>query len=245
MTDNPIHWGALALSLLIALAGGLVRGVTGFGGGLVMTLPLAYVLGPQIAVPAMLLLEAFAAAPMVPAAIALARFRVIVPICVAAAMGAPIGVTLLVGTDPQLLRRLIAAIVILFSLLLLKDFRLKGPHRLATSIALGASSGVLVGAVGIGGPPIIIYLLSGPDPIAITRANLTLCTIALSVAALAAMAMRGAVGWTAGREALLMAPLFYGGVMIGARLFPLFDERRFRRFTLLLLASVSTVLLFL
>ncbi len=62
-----------------------------------------------------------------------------------------------------MLRRWIAGVVVVFSLLLLNGARYEGPQRPATSIALGAFSGVLVGATGIGGPPIILYLLSGPD----------------------------------------------------------------------------------
>jgi len=57
----------LAWSLLIALAGGLVRGTTGFGAAMVMTPPLALLVGARTAVPVTLLLETFAAAPMLPA----------------------------------------------------------------------------------------------------------------------------------------------------------------------------------
>lgn len=39
---------------------------------------------------------------------------------------------------------------------------------------LGAMSGRMLGATSIGAPPVILYLSSGPDPVAITRANLTL-----------------------------------------------------------------------
>ena len=44
--------------------------------------------------PAVLLLEAFVAAPMLPAAVRIARPRLIVPICLAACVGVPLGVAM-------------------------------------------------------------------------------------------------------------------------------------------------------
>ena len=43
---------------------GVVRSITGFGGGMVMAPPLALLLGPRLALPVVLLLESLAAAPM-------------------------------------------------------------------------------------------------------------------------------------------------------------------------------------
>lgn len=237
-----MEWELWAVAILIAAAGGAVRGITGFGGALVMIPPLSFLVGPQIAVPAVLLLEAFAVGPMLPAAVRIWRPRLVVPICIAAGVGVPLGVAMLVAVEPQVLRRWIAGVVVVFSLLLLNGARYEGPQRPATSIALGAFSGVLVGATGIGGPPIILYLLSGPDSAAVTRANLTLCVVAICVMTLLALWARGALGADAARMALILAPVFYLGVKLGIHLFPKFDERRFRRFTLMVLASVSAVL---
>jgi uncharacterized protein len=240
-----VEWDLIVVTALIALVGGVIRGVTGFGGALVMTPPLSLLLGPQLAVPTALLLESFAASPMLPAALRIARFRLIAPICIAAFVGVPVGVALLVDADPQIVRRWIAGIVIVFSLMLLKGLRYVGPQRTTTSVALGAFSGVLLGATSIGMPPIVLYLLSGPDSVAVTRANLTLCLVAISIFALVMLWTRGVLNLAAARTALILAPCFYVGVKTGILLFPKFNERRFRQLTLLLLATVSTVLLFL
>jgi len=240
-----MDWHLIVVTAVIALAGGVFRGITGFGGALVMTPVLSFVLGPQLAVPAALVLESVVAAPMLRAALRIARPRLVVPICVAAAAGVPLGVALLVGTEPLVVRRWISGIVIVFSLVLLRGLRFSGPQRSITSVALGAFSGVLVGATGIGGPPILLYLLSGPDPIAVTRANLTLVVAAISVMTLTVLWYRGALDFAALQSTLVLAPFYYAGLKLGILLFPRFDERRFRRFTLVLLASVSTVLLFL
>lgn len=66
--DKVLVW-----SLLIVLMGGPVRGTTGFGAAMVMTPALALLVGARTAVPLSLLLETFAVAPMIPAALALGR----------------------------------------------------------------------------------------------------------------------------------------------------------------------------
>jgi uncharacterized membrane protein YfcA len=108
---------------------------------------------------------------------------------------------------------------------------------------VGAVSGTLLGATGIGGPPVILYLLSGPDSVQVTRANLTLYVALISVAGLAMLATRGILGTTALMSTLLLAPLYLIGVLAGTRLFARFSDRRFRQFTLVLLLAVSTFIL--
>lgn len=232
--DPVFAWG-----LVIALAGGLVRGTTGFGAAMVMTPPLALLMGPTVAVPVTLLLETFAAAPMLPAAVALARWRVIAPISAAAVLAVPLGGYLLTGASPLILRRLIAMTVIVFSLALLSGRRYQGAPRLPTSLALGTLSGTMLGATSIGAPPVILYLLSGPDPVAVTRANLTLYVVVISAAGLVMLRFAGLLeAATIGVAAQLTIP-FVGGVWAGSRLFSRFSDQRFRQLTMVIMLLVS------
>jgi len=233
----------LAAAFAIAVAAGIVRGITGFGGAMVMTPPFALLMGPRLAVPVALLLESVAAAPMVVHTRRQARWRVIGPILAAACATAPIGAYALAIADPHVLRRAIAAVVIVFSLLLLVGWRYAGRQRLATSVGVGALSGAMLGATSMGGPPVILYLLSGPDPIETTRANLTLFVAASSVAGIAALWAGTILGLDALLTGLLLAPGYYGGLVAGTRAFARFNDVRFRRFTLFLLITVSTGIL--
>ena len=233
----------MLLPALVAVLAGVVRGVTGFGGALVMTAPLALLLGPIVAVPVVLLLESVAAAPMLWQTMPLVRWRVIGPICLAACVAVPLGVYVLVNTDPQVLRRAIAAIVIAFSLLLLRGWRYAGPQRLGTSLGLGALSGTMTGATSVGAPPVILYLLSGPDRVETTRANLTLYLVVISAAGLLILWARGVLDARAAWTALALAPGYFAGLLGGVRLFAYLSEARFRRLTLLLLIAVSSGIL--
>lgn len=231
-------------AILVGLLGGLVRGTTGFGAAMVMTPMLALLLGPQTAVGVSLLLESFAAAPMLPAAFAIARWRLIGPIALAACVTVPAGGYLLSVASAPTLRRLIALTVIVFSLALLADRRYQGQQRLHTSLALGALSGAMLGATSMGAPPVILYLLSGPDPVAVTRANLTLYIVVISMAGLVMLAASGILdGRTLGIAAWL-TPGFLGGVLIGSRLFARLSDARFRRLTICFMLLVALGVLF-
>lgn len=235
---------SIELALLIAAVGGLVRGTTGFGAAMVMAPPLAVLLGPRTAVPVTLLLETFAAAPMLPAAARIARWPVIVPISLTAILTVPLGAWLLDGVDPLWSRRLIALTVIVFALALLSGRRYQGEHRRGTSLGLGLLSGTMLGATSIGAPPVILYLLSGPDPVAVTRANLTMYVVVISAAGLAMLGLKGLLPAATLQMAGWMAIPFVIGVVVGSRLFSRFSDQRFRQLTMVILVLVSLAVLF-
>ena len=112
-----------------------------------------------------------------------------------------------------------------------------------TSLALGSLSGTMLGATSIGGPPVILYLLAGPDPAPTTRANLTLFVAVNSAVGLLSLALRGAVNDRVLLAVAVMAPAFTAGVLLGSRWFTRLSESGFRRFTVALMAVVSAVVL--
>lgn len=228
---------------LIAVLAGVVRGITGFGGAMVMAPPLALLLGPKLTVPVVLLLESLAATPQVLQTRGLVRWRLMGPILAATAATVPLGGLLLLSADALTLRRATALIVIVFSLLLLRGWRYAGAQKPLTGIGLGGLAGGMLGATSIGGPPVILYLLAGPDRVETTRANLTLFVFASCLIGLAVLSAQGALDPAGFRAGLLLTPGYYGGLVVGTRLFPRFNDARFRQFTLLLMIAVSTGIL--
>lgn len=229
----------------LGIAAGLLRGVTGFGGGIVLAAPLSFLVTPQHAVFTTLTLEAFAVAPMIPRAVHDHSSRRILPICLGLCTTVPAGGYLLVTLDPDLLRQFIAGLVLIFSLLLAGGLRYRGTPRTGTSALIGASAGVLTSATSVGGPPIILYLLSGPDPVGVTRANLTLIFVVSSVASLVVLTFSGVVTAPMLLLPLAMAPVYALSVWLGTRIYPYVDERRFRQVSLLALAALAGLLLLL
>ena len=57
------------------------------------------------------------------------------------------------------------------------------------------------------------------------------------------LATRGILDATALASTLLLAPLYFVGVLLGGKLFVRFSDRRYRQLTLVLLLAVSTFIM--
>lgn len=227
--------------IAIVTSAGLVRGVTGFGGAMLMTPMLSVLIGPVPAVVTALILETAAALVMFPDALPKAKWRTLVFLTLPAILTVPLGGYLLLTLDPAIARKLIAAVVIVFSAMLLFGVRYSGKPRAVTSIALGSIVGALLGATSVGAPPVILYLLSGPDPAAVTRANLTIFVTAISIIGLAMLAAAGAITATLGLSAVSLTVPFLLATWFGGKLFARLSDPGVRRFALVLMLSVGAI----
>jgi uncharacterized membrane protein YfcA len=234
----------LAAVGIVSLAG-LVRGTTGFGGAMFMTPVLSILLGPVPAVVIALLLETAGALVMFPDALPKASWRTLMFLILPACVTVPIGGYLLLTVDPWIARKMIAAVVIVFSSMLLFGLRYSGTPRVATSIALGSLVGALLGATSVGAPPVILYLLSGPDPVVVTRANLTVFVTAISVIGLVMLAAAGAISAPLAISAAALTIPFLLTIWLGGKLFDRLSETGIRRLALVLMLLIGVVSLFL
>jgi uncharacterized membrane protein YfcA len=227
---------------VVAIAG-LMRGITGFGGAMLMAPPLSLLIGAVPTVVTALTLETAAALVMFPDALPKINKRVLLYLTVPACFTVPIGGYLLVTLDPLIARKAIAAVVGLFSLLLLTGLRYSGRPRPATSIILGGVVGVLLGATSVGAPPVILYLLSGPDPQVVTRANLAVFVTAIAVVGLLMLAAAGAITAPLAMSAALLCIPFVAGAWLGGKLFAHMSDLSVRRLALGFMLVMSVVAL--
>ncbi|MGF1445204.1 MAG: sulfite exporter TauE/SafE family protein [Pikeienuella sp.] len=227
------------LILGIIVLAGIVRGVSGFGGAMLIAPPLSILLDPVSAVVHALALEAVAAVAVVPWIWRMIEARTLLMIGLPALLAIPFGGWLLVTLDAELIGTLLAVTVIGFSTVLMMGFRHKARPKPGPAAAVGAASGLLFGATSMGGPPVILYLLAGPADHTTTRANLMVFISAACAVALILPWQAGHVDRaTATGIGLLILP-YLGGIWLGTRLFPLIDERLFRRLTLVFMIGVS------
>lgn len=225
--------------LVIVAIAGIVRGVSGFGGAMVIAPALSVLVDPVSAVVHALALEAVAAVAVLHRLWHRLEARTLMLIGLPALVTIPLGGLLLVGLEPGPIRTMLALTVIGFSTAMLLGLRFTGEPRTGPAAAVGAASGVLFGATSMGGPPVILYLLSGPSGHATTRANLMAYISAASAVALILPWQAGQIdGATARSVGLLILP-YLAAIWAGARLFPLIDERLFRRLTLVFMIGVS------
>lgn len=221
-----------AFWLLVAAAtlGGLVRGFSGFGFAMVF-MPIASIaVGPVAAVGLIYLIDLPFALPLAIGSLRKTEWREVLPLITASALCFPIGVWLLLITEPISMRWIIATLVICAAILLASGWRYRGPGSTQLSAAVGSVAGLFSGMAQLGGMPIAVFWLSAVRTNAAQmRHNLNAYFAAGAAITGGILLWRGvltpAIFWQA---VPLLVP--YGlAIWLGARSFHLASEATFRR----------------
>jgi uncharacterized protein len=226
---------------MVVMLAGIIRGMTGFGGAMLMAPPLSLLLGPVPAVVTALMLETTAALVMFPDAWPRFNRRALFYLTAPACVTVPIGGYLLVNVDAFLMRKVIAGVVVVFALALLSGVRYSGAPRPTTSLALGSIVGVLLGATSVGAPPVILYLLAGSNSQAVIRANLTVFVTAISVIGLIMLSAIGAITVHVAAYAGVAVIPFLVATWLGGKLFGKMKEFVARRIALGLMLFMGVI----
>jgi uncharacterized protein len=235
----------LGLAAAIVIVAGLVRGFTGFGGILVMAPPFAHLFGPEETVAIVLILSFISQFQLMPEALAVWRWREILPIAAAATVMLPAGAYVLTTVNPETMKTVIAAAVLICALALMSGWRYSGPPRWWMSLGAGGLSGVMTTSIGAGGPPVILYLMAGPNAPRAVRGSIIVYFALVDTVAIAALTLFGAVQAGTFVRAGLLAPPLMLAAYLGTRAFRVAPVALFRAIALgivLVSAGVSVLL---
>ena len=236
---NDILEPQLWFGMGVVFFGGVMRGFTGFGAAL-LAVPIFSILWlPHKAIAAVMCLAMLSNIQLVPGALRATQWRQAIPISIAALAMTPVGTLALVTFDPDLMRRAISGIVLAFALLLMSGWRWSGTPGPGGALTAGALGGLINGAAGTGGPPIILYLLAGNSDAATSRANIIIVYFFMNGGTVASLAANGLVQGDTLWRVLLLAPSWMLGLWAGIRLFRHANEVFFRRVALLALVAVG------
>ncbi len=231
------------ISLGVVAIAGFTRGFSGFGSGLILAPALSLMFNPQLVVATVVLLEMTAGAGLVPEAIQKTRWREVLPLVLSAIVMVPVGAHFLALLEPTLMRRIIGGLIFGFVLLLLTGKGRYSRPRLALTSGVGVLSGFLTGLAGIGGPPIVLYQMSGRNPATANRANFIVFFALTQLVALGAYWVSGMMTVAVGALFIRFVPAFVGGLLIGRLCFKRVNETLFRRFVIGLLLTVAVLAL--
>jgi uncharacterized membrane protein YfcA len=228
----------------VVTAAGLIRGFSGFGGALILSPGLALVGTPREAVTMTVLLNSTTIFQLLWPALHQARWRDVGPMAGSAALTIPFGAMILLVVDAATLRRGIGAVVLGFSLVLLAGWRYRGRRTQPANLLVGAIGGILSGAAGFGGPPLILYFLAGDRPMAENRAGFIVFFALIQIVVVPTFLWAGLITWELVWRTVLVVPVYLIATHVGARLFRHADDRLARRVALgfLVLIGAATVL---
>jgi len=230
---------SLIVTFFSVFVAGIIRGYSGFGFAMVAVTSISLVLPPVHVVPLVLILEVLASIRLIPQVWKDIDWHSLRWLLIGSLFATPLGVYLLANVPAEPMRISISLIVLVAAILLLYGWawgRMPGRPMILTT---GVACGILNGAAAIGGPPVILFYLSSPAGILVSRASIIAYFLGIDVMSLA---MASIQGLTTSRILLMtgvcLLPL-YLGIAIGSRMFIKTDKESFRHHVLILLIILS------
>ena len=240
MTLPPFD-ATLAISIAAVFGAAIVRGFSGFGFSLLTITALSLLMPPVAIIASVLMLEIAASLHLLPSVWRDIHWRSLSFLTLGQIVATPFGVWALANVPEGPMKIALSIFVLTTIAMLWLGFALKKMPGPAASTATGAASGLLNGAFGIGGPPVVLFFLSAPAAASVGRASLIAYFFGTDIIA---MGWQGYAGLLTGDHVVrfaLFLPALVAGVWLGARGFRGVDEGLFRKAVLALLAVMAVL----
>lgn len=234
--------GLWAVLGAVGLAG-LVYGFAGFGSALIYT-PVAMAFVPaETAIAAFSLSALVSLFTVVPAAARDADLRATATLIIAAVVATPLGVFALRIADQELVRTVVACVVLMTLIALVLGWRMATAPTVPRRAGIGAAAGVMGGMTGLNGPIVILFQLAGSDTAQRTRGNLILFLTVTSISFVPQLWLQGLLTIEALWLGVLMMPVYALTTRLGKALFHPEREAIYRRVAYLVIALAGTTAL--
>lgn len=240
----PIHL-TIVLVLLIVFIATVIRSAFGFGEALVAVPLLALLIPMQVAALLAVLVSITIAAVVVVQDWRHIHLRSAGWLVLSTVFGIPFGLFLLVRTPEHLMKALLGGLILTFALFSLSGgmrFRLQHESR-RWMLGCGFIAGVLGGAYGMNGPPLVIYGALRNWTAQHFRATLQAYFLPASLLGMVGYLSAGMWTPVVTRDFLLCLPVMLPAVVLGRYINHRISAASFARYIYLGLAGIGVVLL--
>ena len=221
----------------------VIRGYSGFGFSALTVTSLSLILPPAEVVPTAFLLEIAASMFMLPMVWRSIDWQKLNWLVLGIFAGTPAGLLFLAEVPQDPVRFTISGLVLVACFLLWKNVRIRSEGGRKRLLVVGGFSGLVNGAAGIGGLPIVLFLLSGSIRAEVLRATLVAFLFCSDIYAILLSGSKNLLSnELLTRSALFLFPLVVG-VALGHRGFVKSSPESFRKFSigLLILLSLAVI----
>ncbi len=223
----------IAIASIVVLAG-FLQGLTGFGFGLIALPLLGLILPIKTVIPLVVMLAMGVCITLSIQLRASIRVRNIVILTIATLPGIPLGVFALKHISPHSISILLGVIMISFTAY---QFIAKPALRelgLPSTITAGFLSGLLGGATGAGGPPVIIYSTLQPWSKDETKATLAFYFLITGLSIVATHAYSGLITSEVINYFTVSLPALAVGIFLGTFAYKHISDHGYRKLALVL-----------
>lgn len=205
------------LAVATAFAAGILRGTMGFGSALLLAPVMSGVVNPADAVAISLVLGIAASMRLAPLYLRDVEKGAVMAIGLAGMLAVVPGMLALRYLDADFMRRIIAVVTLIAAGTLLVLPRYIGPKGRLASVTTGFVGGAVMGATSMGGPPIVLYLMSRDGTPRQKKANIIAVVGGLEIISLIILTVSNMISSSALEFLLLLVPVFLIGVYVGER----------------------------
>ncbi|WP_028488792.1 sulfite exporter TauE/SafE family protein [Thiothrix lacustris] len=237
-------WQYAAATAIVVLAY-FIRGIAGFGSGLIAVPLLALFLPLTFVVPSILLLDFTASLVMGGLDLKRVQWQEINILIPFSLLGVIIGTQLLVNLPMTPMLLALAAFILVFAIRSLLNLKGEKPISRGWAVPAALTGGTVGGLFGTGGPPYVIYLNHRIHDKSLLRATFSALffiegAVRIVTFFIAGLLMAQTVWWSA----LFALPIMLGALWAGGRVHTGLTQAQMTRLIgiLLLLASVSLTL---
>jgi len=219
---------------LAVIFGGVLRGICGFGFSLTLVVALTFFLPPLLTTSLIFIWEISASILHLPFVWKDVDWKAIKWLCLGCLIGTPFGVYSLLIIPPTPMTVLINVTVIILSLVMLRGYTLKRNLNALEIVGTGTISGVINGASANGGPLVILLFFSSPAGANVGRASLIAYFLFTDTCASSILVLKGAMTLSILTTALCYIPCLALGIWIGSKFYHRIDEKKFKRFVIII-----------
>jgi uncharacterized membrane protein YfcA len=236
----------IPIFLVATFVGALVAGLSGFAFGLVAASIWLYILTPLQTATLIIVFGLIVQGYSVWKLRHALNWRKLRPFVVGAAIGVPVGVTLLTWANPQHMKAGVGVFLVLYSLyaLLRRTMKPITGGGAAADAGVGFLNGVLGGMTGLAGILVTIWCGLRGWPKDVQRTVFQPVAVAIFLMSALWLGGKGAITTDAIKLFLIGLPALLAGTWLGIKLYGRLDEAAFRKVVLILLLVSGAVLIF-
>ena len=233
----------LIVLIVAVCVGGIVRGFTGFGSALIIIPALTLAFDPLQAVVMHSIMEIPVVLGLAPTAVRHADRRIVLPMIALLCITTPIGAAILSTVNVDFLKIAISFAVLAMVCLLAVQDRVSALLGTRGTLVGAAAGGLIQGATGVGGPPIVTTLMARGDPPVTARGNVIAAMSSVIAISLVAFTAFGLITRETLVTGALAAPICLLATVGGMLAFRAFGGRHHRSVTLvvLVLTALETI----
>jgi uncharacterized membrane protein YfcA len=233
----------LAVSALVLVLAGFAIGAVGFGFGLTTTPILLLFLDPQAVVVTINAVAIVAFGLVLIETRKHVPYRELIPMGVAGALGAPIGVYALSSLSPSTLRIGISLLVLILTVMVIVKTEWRVPKPRITGPILGFGVAAMVTGLAIGGPLLVLFLIGRGMKRQKVRASMAFFFLVMYVTAVVGYTVEGLITTETLTLIAVVTPGTIFGYWLSVRLTSRMNEEVFRRAVVGVIAVTSTLVL--